>query len=164
MDVRIEATELRICDGAVGVPLPVASGEQCGALHPTDCIHGRLVLEIDGQAVELGAGGSGDTCLRDWVALLTWGADQLEAGALVERSRHGLDERPVFFVRGSRAFVVERTSGKQIACDLGELRSAIETFFETLRTRIVAAHPDGERWWSDVCERAKHAPSLLPRS
>jgi hypothetical protein len=163
MSVRIEATELRVCDGAVQVPFPAALGEPCGALHPTDCIHGRLVFEIDGRLVDQpGAGGADDTCLRDWVALLTWSVGQLEDDAHIERSRHGLEEQPVFFVRGSRVFIVDRGSGKQIGCDLEELRSAIATFLETLRSRIVAAHPDGERWWSDVCERAVRSPSLFP--
>jgi hypothetical protein len=167
--------DLRVAD-SLGSWSFASTRHRCGCSAPpteleaTVCIHGRLVFEIDGRRFPVGArpfrGEAGfydNECLRDWVARLIRAEGELEdarpaPGAPSVRHPPGWG---TFERRGSRAFVLDPARNVHASCDAEELRVAIGAFLDSFRGLVVAAHPDGERWWRDATERAVHARRLM---
>lgn len=154
MKIRIEAAELRLHDGAKRVAFPPETDEPV-SLHPTDCIHGRVAVHVDGRPLELRIGRhEGEQCLRQWIPMLRIAHDQLddtstEDEGAYSRSR-GQGEWIIFPPRGTSALVRDGATGEQVACDRIELQRAITGFLESLRELVTKGHPDGEAWWRDV--------------
>ena len=154
MDLRLSATALRMPFDEGGRPFPPPPSTE---LHPSECIHARLVAHVGDHAIPLQRRRPDDACLRDWVVLLSRASDDLVAPPDddAEWARHPTDES-VFTHRGSRAYL------HGVAVERGALHAAIETFFVELRSEIIRSHPGGERWWADLVERGRYRGRLWP--